>query len=90
MPAGGVSTLFAQRLSPMGAPLWDMNGKRLSDARNPVRNTNAIPDGEGGAVLRVETRIPQPPASIICGMWGFSASDIFAVGETGPSFASTV
>ncbi len=83
MPVGGVGTLFAQRIDQAGAPVWDMNGKRLSDARNQCRNALAIPDGEGGAVFAWERVVPQPQNSIICGIWGFSASDIFAVGDNG-------
>jgi hypothetical protein len=83
MPVGGVSALFAQRLDHAGAPLWDPNGKQISDALHPCRNAYAIPDGEGGAVFAWERIIPQPKNSIICGLWGLSPSDIFAVGDNG-------
>ena len=83
MPVGGVSTLLAQRVDSAGTPLWDANGKQFSDARNPCRNALAIPDGEGGTVFAWERVVPVPPNSIICSMWGFSSTDIFAVGDNG-------
>jgi hypothetical protein len=83
MPVGGVGTLFAQRVDSGGTALWNINGKQLSDARNPCRNALSIPDGEGGAVFAWERVMLLPQNDIICGMWGFSASDIFAVGDNG-------
>jgi hypothetical protein len=82
-PVNDRTTLFAQRLDASGNPLWAANGKQLSDGLNPCQDVQAMSDGEGGAILAWERVVPQPPHGTIRGLWGFSSTDIYAVGDNG-------
>lgn len=46
--------LYAQRLNPLGAPLWTLNGAPVSVAGNDQRNVTIVSDGYGGALVAWE------------------------------------
>ncbi len=46
-----LSDIFAQRLSPGGDPLWDLDGVPLCTAPGPQHDETLIPDGQGGVIV---------------------------------------
>jgi hypothetical protein len=79
-------TLYAQRLDSTGATQWQTNGRQLSDASGTPSGVRAVPDGEGGAVLAWEQNPTLPYYNAIRSIWGFSSTNIYAVGEAGAIF----
>jgi hypothetical protein len=83
--AGHGARLTAQRIDSLGNALWGSSGRLVSESTYGCVRPRAIPDGEGGAVFSWE-RIPKTSSVTIYGLWGFSSTDIFAVGSSGAIF----
>jgi len=78
----GATEVFSQRVDGEGNCLWPPNGVMISGGGNMCADSRIAPDGEGGAIFAWE-QIPASGDAGLNGIWGFSASDIYSVGDMG-------
>lgn len=73
--------LYAQRMDSTGNALWQSGGRQFSEGSSKALNARGIPLEDGGAVFAWEQEETCYDGCALRGVWGSSATDIFAVGD---------